>query len=57
MTHSNSHDFAERVRHNQRQLTSDPEGGHIMVTTDNTMAARVIIGERAAEILREVHKL
>lgn len=28
MTNSNGHDFAERVRHNQRQLTSDPEGGH-----------------------------
>jgi hypothetical protein len=57
MTNSNSHDFAERVRHNQRQLTSDPEGRHIIVTTDNTMAPCVIIGERAAEILREEHKL
>jgi hypothetical protein len=32
MTNSNGHDFAERVRHNQRQLTSDPDGWHIIVT-------------------------
>jgi len=57
MTNSNSHDSAERVSHNQSQLTSDPEGGHIFVTTDSTMAPCVFIGERAAEILREEHKL
>lgn len=57
MTNSNGHDFAERARHNQRQLTSDAEGGHIIVTTGNTMPPFVIIAERAAEILREEHKL
>ena len=53
MTNSSGHDFAGRVRRHQRQLTPDPEGGHTIVTTGNTMALCVITGEGAAEILGE----
>ena len=51
-------DLAERVRVNQKKLASVADGSIMpRVTTGNTMAPCVVIGERAAQAIRAAYKL